>query len=252
MRKILIFSILYILNLNNILATDAFQLFQSANQAYQTGNFTAATEQYEAILRGGKIFSKEVFYNLGNSYFRLSKIGPSILNYERAARIAPTDADIQNNLILARARIIDDVEPVSEVFFVHWFRLLRGVFTADNWAILGIIFLWVGAGGFAIWLLGKERIWKKYGFIVGCFTLILSIFMFLIAQNLSSIANVSSGIVMSKETAFRPAPNENVTATATLHEGVKVEILDKIGALTKVKLPNSEEGWVLTTDIEKI
>ena len=256
MRKCLIIKILilffFLLNTAKISAADAEQLFQNANQAYQAGNFPLAVEQYETILRGGKLFSKELYYNLGNGYYRLNQTGRSILNYERAARLAPTDADIQTNLAIVRGHVTDDIEAVSEVFFVKWYRLLRRAFTADTWAVFGLFFLWLGGGGFAVWLLGKQRQWKKRGFAVGCVALPLSLLIFLMTNNAAKITEATFGIVMLKETAFRNAPNENAAVTATLHEGIKVEIVDKIGGLTKVKLANGEEGWVATTDVEKI
>ena len=233
-------------------AADAQQLFQNANQAYQTGNFPLAVEQYETILRGGKLFSKELYYNLGNGYFRLNQMGRATLNYERAARLAPTDADIQANLSVVRARVTDDIEAVSEVFFVKWYRLLRGAFAADTWSVFALFFLWLGAGGFTIWLLAIQRPWKKRGFIMGCVAVPLSLLLFLTANNAAKIAEVYFGIIMSKETAFRNAPNENAPIGTTLHEGIKVEIVDKIGELTKVKLANGEEGWIATKDVEKI
>ncbi len=239
-------------NTEKTTASDAEKLFQNANQAYQAGNFTLAVEQYETILKGGKLFSTELYYNLGNGYFRLNQTGRAILNYERAARLSPTDADIQTNLAVARGRVTDDIEAVSEVFFVKWYRLLRGLLTADAWSVFALFFLWLGGGGFAVWLLGKQRMWKKRGFIVGCVALPLSFLIFLIANNAVKLSEATFGIVMSKETAFRNAPNENAPVTSTLHEGIKVEIEDKIGDLTKVKLANGEEGWVAATDIEKI
>jgi tetratricopeptide (TPR) repeat protein len=240
------------LNTEKATASDEEKLFQNANQAYQAGNFTLAVQQYETILKGGKLFSTELYYNLGNGYFRLNQTGRAILNYERAARLSPTDADIQTNLAVARGRVTDDIEAVSEVFFVKWYRLLRGLLASDAWSVFALFFLWLGGGGFAVWLLGKQRMWKKRGFIVGCVALPLSILIFLMANNVAKLSEATFGIVMSKETVFRNAPNENAPVTSTLHEGIKVEIEDKIGDLTKVKLANGEEGWVAATDIEKI
>lgn len=243
---------LLLTNATKIFAADAEQLFQNANQAYQTGNFPLAVEQYETILRGGKLFSKELYYNLGNGYFRLNQIGRATLNYERAARLAPTDADIQANLSVVRARVTDDIEAVSEVFFVKWYRLLRGSFSADTWSVFALFFLWFGAGGYAVWLLANQRQWKKRGFIVGFIAVPLSLLLFLTANNAAKMAEMDFGIIMSKETAFRNAPNENAPVGTTLHEGIKVQMIDKIGELTKVKLANGEEGWVTMKDVEKI
>jgi tetratricopeptide (TPR) repeat protein len=256
MRKIFIYSYLmlffFCLNASKAIAADAQQLFQNANAAYQAGNFALAVEQYETVLTSGKMFSAELYYNLGNGYFRLNQTGRAILNYERAARLSPTDADIQTNLSVARGRVTDDIEAVSEVFFVKWYRLLRSALTVDTWATFGLFFLWLSGGGFAIWLLGQQRAWKKRGFIVGCVALPLSLLIFLMTNNAAKITEATFGIVMSKETLFRNAPNENAAVTATLHEGIKLEIVDKIGELTKVKLANGEEGWVMAADVEKI
>ncbi|MDZ7877652.1 MAG: SH3 domain-containing protein [Saprospiraceae bacterium] len=250
MSRLTLFFFLFLTS--KILAADAQQLFQNANQAYQTGNFTLAVEQYETILRGGKLFSKELYYNLGNGYFRLNQTGRSVLNYERAARLAPTDTDIQTNLLVVRGRVTDDIEAVSEVFFVKWYRLLRSAFMADTWAVFGLFFLWLACGAFAVWLLGTQRVWKKRGFVVGCVALPLSLLTLLMTDNATKINEATFGIVMSKETVFRNAPNESAAVTATLHEGVKVELLDRIGGLSKVKLANGEEGWINATDVEKI
>jgi SH3-like domain-containing protein len=95
-------------------------------------------------------------------------------------------------------------------------------------------------------------VWKKRGFIVGCIALPLSLLILLMTDNAVKINEATFGIVMAKETVFRNAPNENAAVTATLHEGIKVELLDKIGGLSKVKLANGEEGWISTSDIEKI
>ena len=233
-------------------AADAEQLFQNANQAYQMGNFPLAVEQYETILRGGKLFSKELYYNLGNGYFRLNQIGRATLNYERAARLSPTDTDIQANLSVVRAHVTDDIEAVSEVFFVKWYRLLRGSFSVDTWSVFALFFLWFGAAGFAVWLLANQRQWKKRGFIMGFIAVPLSLLLFMTANNSAKIAEMDWGVIMSKETAFRNAPNENAAVGTTLHEGIKVQMVDKIGELTKVKLANGEEGWIATKDVEKI
>ena len=71
-------------NIEKMAAADAQQVFATANQAYQGGNYRVAADGYESILKNGNVFSKELFYNLGNAYFRLNQIGLSVLNYERA------------------------------------------------------------------------------------------------------------------------------------------------------------------------
>jgi tetratricopeptide (TPR) repeat protein len=233
-------------------AADAQQVFEKANQDYQSGDYRAAADAYESILQKGNVFSKELYFNLGNAYYRLNLIGLAMLNYERALRLAPDDHEIQQNLSLTRARVSDDIEPVTNVFFVRWLQILRGVFPADSWAIFGLFFIWFGIVGFTIWILAEQRVWKKRGFLSGLIAIPLSIFLFLLARSAATVMQTPFGIVIAKETNLKTAPDPQAATVNTLHEGLKIEILDSFGSMTKVKLPNGEDGWLLTADIEKI
>ena len=83
--KIIVVNILCTFFFVKSFASDAQQVFTEANQAFQKGDFSLSTQKYEDILRGG-IGSKELYFNLGNSYFRLNQTGKSILNYEQIGR----------------------------------------------------------------------------------------------------------------------------------------------------------------------
>ena len=251
-HKILLINILNFILIPQLSATDAQQVFQEANQAYTSGNYAVAVEKYEAILKEN-VFSKELYYNLGNSYYRLNQTGKTILNYERALRIAPSDGDIQQNLALARSRIVEDIEPLSNIFIVRWWHLLRGYLSADGWSMLALFFLWAGIAGMALWLLSNERTLKKRGFVVGAVLIPLSILPFLLANNAKNEAHSSRfAIIMARETPFRSSPDTNAAPTSILHEGIKIEILDKISNLIKSRLPNGEEGWIEEIAVEKI
>lgn len=233
-------------------ATDAQQVFQEANQAYVSGNYNLAIEKYEAILKESAV-SKELYYNLGNSYFRLNKMGKAILNYERAMRLAPSDKDIQHNLDFTRGRIVNDIEPISPFFLIQWWRDVRGLLSIDNWSFLTLLFLWVGVAGFVFLLLGKTRTQKKQGFIGGSILIPLSIVCFLLAKDTQNeLTSSRFAIVLSNETSFRPSPDSAIQPTALLHEGIKVEVIDKLSHFVKVRLPNGEEGWLEDNTIESI
>ena len=72
-------------------------LFEQGNALYNDGNYTEAIEKYQAILKQGK-HSAELYFNLGNSYYKLNNIAPSIYYYEKALQLAPDDKDILNNI----------------------------------------------------------------------------------------------------------------------------------------------------------
>ena len=92
------------------------------DSAYVKNDYASAIQIYEALLKEGE--AAEVYYNLGNSYYKAGDIAKAILNYERALLIQPGNADIRANLEIARAKTIDKVIPVPEVFFVSWTKSL--------------------------------------------------------------------------------------------------------------------------------
>jgi tetratricopeptide (TPR) repeat protein len=250
--KILLFNILSILLSSPLLATDAEQVFKEAAQAYQQGNYSVAIEKYESILKAS-VFSKELYYNLGNSYYRINQTGKAILNFERALRLDPSDKEIQHNLSLSQSHIVENIEPLNDIFILRWVKILRGGLASNTWAFLSILTLWLGIAGFIIWLMGKERLWKKRGFISGLVFTPLSILLFLMAQKgATDLAANRFGIITVKEVALKTSADANAPTSFTLHEGVKVEIVDKVSNLTRVLLPNSEEGWIENNAVEKI
>ena len=100
-------------------------------------DYASAIQIYEALLKEGE--AAEVYYNLGNSYYKAGDIAKAILNYERALLIQPGNADIRANLEIARAKTIDKVIPVPEVFFVSWTKSLINCLSVDAWAKVGVV-----------------------------------------------------------------------------------------------------------------
>ena len=109
------------------------------DSAYIKEDYTAAIQIYEALLKNGE--AAEVYYNLGNSYYKIGEIAKAVLNYERALLLQPGNSDIRANLEVARAKTIDKVEAIPEVFFVSWIKSLINIMSVDAWATLGIISL---------------------------------------------------------------------------------------------------------------
>lgn len=252
LHKLLLINILALLIFTQLRAADAEQVFKEAAQAYQEGNYSGAIEKYESVLKAS-VFSKELYYNLGNSYYRTNQTGRAILNFERALRLDPSDKETQHNLRLSESRIVENIEPLSDIFIFRWLKMGRRGLAANSWAVLTLLSLWLGIAGFIVWLIGKERLLKKRGFIGGLIFTPLSILLFFMAQKAASdLAANRFGIITVKEVAFKAGADANTTTSFTLHEGMKVEILDTVSNFTKVQLPNSEEGWIESNAIEKI
>ena len=141
------------------------------DSAYIKEDYAAAIQIYEALLKNGE--AADVYYNLGNSYYKIGEIAKAVLNYERALLLQPGNGDIRANLEVARAKTIDKVEPVPEVFFVSWIKSLTNSMSVDAWATWGIVSFILLIISFSLFFLFKQIVWKKSGFIAGIVFLFL-------------------------------------------------------------------------------
>jgi tetratricopeptide (TPR) repeat protein len=243
--------LIWILCFSMPLFATANPAFQEANNDYKNGNFAQATQKYEALLKQNKV-SPELYYNLGNAYFKQNQLGKSILNYERAL-LYGANADVAYNLNLVRDKVQNEPEQIQAFFLRRWWDGLRRFMSVDAWSVWSLLFLWAGIAGGCLWLLAVAREQKKGGFIAGTVLLPLSLIAFLAARsNRAALTDSKSAVVMVENSIVRSAPDELGSTIETLGEGVKVIILDKIGSWYKVQLSNGEQGWLTLNLIEKI
>lgn len=227
-------------------------LFEQANLAYSKGQYLKAIEQYEAILKEGNQ-SEELFYNLGNAYYKTNKLGKAILNLERAVLINPTDEDATYNLALLKEQLPDQLDIVNDFFLKQWWQNFHTSFSSITWSILTLISLWIGIGSFVLWLFGSTRSKKKQGFLAGVVLLLLSLLFFFSSKSQGNMEQYSQkAIVLVEKVDLLNGPDIKSTKLLTIHEGLKVELLDQIGDWWKVKLSNGEQGWLPKEDLEEI
>lgn len=222
------------------------------DSAYMRNDFALAIQIYENLLKKGE--AAEVYYNLGNSYYKTDDIAKAILNYERALLLEPGNSDIRANLEIARSKTIDKIVPVPEIFFVAWIKSLINSLSVDAWAKLGIIFFILLLIAFSLFLFSKQIVWKKTGFISGLvflfFVMLSNVFAY---QQKSELLNRNQAIIMSPSVTVRSTPSESGTSLFIIHEGHKVEIKDdSMREWKEIRLEDGKVGWVPTSVIEVI
>jgi tetratricopeptide (TPR) repeat protein len=229
---------------NPLLSGQTSADFRTANDAYQQKDYQLAADTYENILAEGK-HSAALYYNLGNAYYQLGKIGRAVLNYERALKLDPNDQQVQKNLRLANQQLQDAQVVIQQSSVVELWYNIQNQLSGRAWSWIGLIMLWAGIGGLAIWLGGKQRKWKKRGFIGGLSILTLCILPFLFAYGSEQNRFYSNeAIIMASETELKAGPEEESKTIQLLHEGTKVIIIDQIGSWNRVELTDTSEGWL--------
>ena len=223
-----------------------------ADSAYIRNDFTTAIQIYEMILRTGE--SADIYYNLGNSYYKIGDIAKAILNYERALILKPANKDIRSNLEIARAKTVDKVTDVPELFFITWLRSITNSMGIQSWAIIAISFFLLFIVSIYFFFFSTKIVARKTFFILALFFLV-----FCVIANISAAfqrrvrLNRMNAIIISPSVTIRSTPNDNGTSLFILHEGRKVFIKDdSMKDWKEIQLEDGNVGWVKKNDLEVI
>jgi tetratricopeptide (TPR) repeat protein len=235
-----------------VLAGEAEATMNQANEYYKVSKYKEAIELYERLANSG-IQAAELYYNLGNAYYKSGNIPAAILNLERAKRLDPNDEDIDFNLTMAQAKIIDKIDPAPKFFLVTWWQFIVGLASADEWAITGVASMWIlfiAAGAFFI---ATTSTLKKILFAVGVSSLLVTCVMMVFAvRQYRQMHSDKVAIIFAPTIAVKSAPQEDSKDLFVLHEGSKVEILEVMGEWYKVRIADGSVGWMRANTMQVI
>lgn len=225
---------------------------ENADSAYVRQQYQQAIKDYEELLHNG--VSADLYYNLGNAYYRTDNITRAVLNYERALLLSPGDKDIRFNLQMARNKTIDKIIPESEMFFVTWYRSLVNIMSVDGWTRTALVSLALAIVLSLVYLFSERILLRKIGFFGGLSLIVLFVFSNVFAyQQKRKLVDRTGAIIISTAVPVKSTPAKSGTDLFILHEGTKVEITD--GSLhdwKEIRVADGKEGWIETSQMEII
>ena len=222
------------------------------DSAYVKGDYQQAIKDYTEVL--SREVSPEVYYNLGNAYFKSGETARAVLSYERAKLLDPGNGDIRHNAAVAKSRTIDKVADRSSMFFVAWYGRLADSLTSDGWAWVSIA---AAAAAMALLLLyffsGNVPL-RKAGFFGAAFSIALFILAnILAARHKEALQNRTGAVVMSTSAVVKKSPSADGADGFNLHEGTVVEITDKsVKGWYGISLPDGRSGWIDPKAVEVV
>jgi tetratricopeptide (TPR) repeat protein len=246
MRKLIIFT-LFTFSLH---AQDANTIFQLAGKAYEKENYTLAIKYYRDI-EEQELLSSDLYYNMGNCYYKLSKNAQAVLYYEKSLKIDPSSEDAQFNLSLVQLKLVDKFPKVPLIFYEEWTRSFTKILSIDNWAKMALIFLFLFCVYISFLFFGSSVRLKKIMFILSSSTILLGCTC-LIAAYLSYSNIETNAILMSPNAYIKSAPSPQSEDLFILHEGTKVLVLEKFSGWTKIKLSDGMIGWIELEHLKEI
>ena len=228
-------------------------LWKAGVDAYSAGQWAQAASDWTDLSATG-LRSKELYYNLGNAWFKAGEIAPAILNYERALRLDPSDSDVRYNLEFARAQTQDRIDEVPEFILKTWTRKLSYLLSSNAWAGLSLFLLALTLALILLFLLGPSVNARRTGFFTGIVALLLTLMCWGFARSLKSAAERhDDAIVMRPVSSVTSSPSSDAAKSLfILHEGTKVKVLDEVSGFTDIELADGRRGWIASSDIERI
>lgn len=228
-------------------------LWSKGVQAYTDGRWSECTESLKALESVG-VVSPELYYNLGNAYFKSGDYPHAILYYERTLKISPSFEDARINLDFANSLIRDKIDAVPEFVLKSWARKVCYLMPSDFWAVISIVLFAAALALFLVFRLGASRGLRRTGFYCSIVALILSASSFGMARwQRNSYLRADGAIVMKPVTSVKSSPSRDSSKDLfVLHEGTKVTVLDTVGEWKNISLSDGRQGWIEESDMEMI
>jgi len=247
--KILIFIILFA---KIVLPSELENLFKQGNEHYLKGEYQETIRIFESIYEKG-YEGKSLFYNLGNAYYRIGKIGLAILYYEKAKKLSPSDEDINYNLAFANSKIVDKIETLPKFFIFDWWENILALFSISGWTYLSYVFYLLILCSVGYYYFARSLKTQRISFYSGIFsTLFLILTIIFLIVNLNRELNVSYGVMVEQVVVTKFSPDQNSKDAFIVHEGLKVKAEDTLNDWTKIKLIDGKVGWVKKENLKII
>ena len=225
--------------------------FLEANELYNSNLYDSALTHYEELIDSGYI-SFELFFNAGNAAYQNKIVGKSILYYEKAKKLDPSNQDVIHNLQLLN-RLVLDKNPSAEKSKAYD-RIMSVLSRSPNyWSWGAILTIFIGFACLLLYKLSIGRRNKKIGFFLGVFSILLSVICILLATVQYNYMNTkSNGIVLGSSVSLKNAPNSDAKTAFILHEGAKFEVKAAVIDWYEVIYSDGKIGWIASDQVELI
>lgn len=220
------------------------EVFLQANQNYAKQNYEGAIELYQKILKQG-YENSDIYYNLGNCYYRLNQVGNAVLYFEKAHKLNPHDPDIEYNLELANLRIVDNIQMPPRFFLFDWWDAVKNYYSPGQLTYVVSVLFAVTIFLLIVWLYAKSyrlRRWLMTFVVTAGVIAVFWSYIFLI--RIDEYKSHRDAVVLTPTETVYSAPDEGSTDVFVLHEGAKVKLDDQRSGWMEISLPDGKSGWI--------
>tara|TARA_B100000929_G_scaffold75265_1_gene58682 strand:+ start:914 stop:1693 length:780 start_codon:yes stop_codon:yes gene_type:complete len=225
-------------------------IFSQANELYNKGIYIEAINNYKEIIKND-FHSAELYYNLGNAYYRLDSIASSVYYYEKALQLNPNDRETIDNLELINKTLVDEIDPITIPLIESILNSISNIFYFETWGYISIFFSFLIVALFLSYYFANSSRVKRLTFVLLC---ISSIFMLVSLINgnkgYNNYINNEYAVIYSYETDLKIEPNYRSETLFMLHEGTKIQVLENYNNWIKIRLVNGQVGYIQLIDVK--
>ncbi|MEM8507461.1 MAG: SH3 domain-containing protein [Bacteroidota bacterium] len=251
MKKYFAFILFFIAAASEMVAQETSS-FQQATESYNKGEYQSAIDRYTRILESGK-HSAALYFNLGNCYYKLDEIGPSIYYYEKALLLQPQDEEILDNLRFAQNMRLDAIEEMPKTAMARLHDAVVLAFSFDQWATIAVVMLSLFVTGYITYYVLYSATKKRIAFISGTLALFLAFFAIAMAYlGYQDFKTKNPAIIFEREVGVTSEPNERSEKVFVLHEGTKVNVMDTLENWYKIKIADGQTGWIPSESLKLV
>ncbi|MCF0207217.1 MAG: tetratricopeptide repeat protein [Bacteroidales bacterium] len=247
MKKVITISacILFALSL---FAGKAEELAQKAEDCFKQSQYEEAVAYYDSIVQMN-YSSSHLYFNMGNCYYRLNDIANSVYYYEKALMYDPSNEDAEFNLNLVNKQLEIEIVPALKPFYDRVDEYILTFMSADAWAIVSYVNLFLIMVGFVLFLFFSKLIYRQVGFSM------MMIFLFwfghsiLFTYKMSKFITDNEYAIVYETSMVKSSPNVEAVNSFEVCEGMKVMVSDSVNNMYNVKLLDNKTGWIDKKDV---
>jgi len=224
------------------------KIYENGMDAYRKGQYDLAIQEFESILLDNWD-SPELYYNLGNAFYRSVNIAGAVWAFESCLKLSPTHEDAKYNLRLANLKVIDRMDLPEPPIYLKWYLSIKEQFTPSTWINISLFILLI----FSIIMTASQMTSSSIlQHLRESIIVVFFVSLFLTIHSIWTDNSLSLGVIYATKVSAHSEPNVFSTRLFEVHDGLRVSINQAVDDWVEIELLDGKTGWIENNQIRLI